>query len=123
MNNSPTQFELMEANLQSLKQRMPDLPVSGILLCRLMLHIGREMATIFERDFFFKGTGATESSGKEGSAGADVVTGARNRYPRRGTVSMKRGLSEESPSAVRSFLIAVFSPSSNSTNVSAVQSF
>ena len=49
MNNSPIQFELMEANLQSLKQRMPDLPVSGILFCRLILHIGREMATIFEQ--------------------------------------------------------------------------
>jgi MarR family transcriptional regulator, negative regulator of the multidrug operon emrRAB len=49
MNNSPTQFELMEANLQNLKQRMPDLPVSGILLCRLVLHIGREMAARFEQ--------------------------------------------------------------------------
>src|ERR1700679_2586328 len=49
MNNSPSQFELMEANLQNLKQRMPDLPVSGILLCRLVLHIGREMAARFEQ--------------------------------------------------------------------------
>ena len=49
MNNPSTQFELMEANLQGLKLRMPDLPVSGILLCRLLLHIGREMTTIFEQ--------------------------------------------------------------------------
>lgn len=49
MNNSRSQFELMEANLQNLKQRMPDLPVSGILLCRLVLHIGREMAARFEQ--------------------------------------------------------------------------
>ena len=49
MNNSPIQIELMEANLQNLKQRMPDLPVSGILLCRLVLHIGREMAARFEQ--------------------------------------------------------------------------
>jgi MarR family transcriptional regulator, negative regulator of the multidrug operon emrRAB len=48
MNNTPAQIELMEANLQSLKQRMPDLPVSGILLCRLILNIGREMAARFE---------------------------------------------------------------------------
>jgi len=48
MNNVLSQFELMEANLQNLKQRMPDLPVSGILLCRLLLHIGREMAARFE---------------------------------------------------------------------------
>ena len=49
MNNSSAQFELMEANLQNLKQRMPDLPESGILLCRLLLHIGREMAAKFEQ--------------------------------------------------------------------------
>jgi MarR family transcriptional regulator, negative regulator of the multidrug operon emrRAB len=49
MNSPPSQFELMEENLQNLKQRMPDLPVSGILLCRLLLHIGREMAAGFEQ--------------------------------------------------------------------------
>jgi MarR family transcriptional regulator, negative regulator of the multidrug operon emrRAB len=49
MNNTPSQIELMEDNLQNLKQRMPDLPVSGILLCRLVLHIGREMAARFEQ--------------------------------------------------------------------------
>jgi MarR family transcriptional repressor of emrRAB len=49
MNSTPSQFELMEENLQNLKQRMPDLPVSGILLCRLLLHIGREMAAGFEQ--------------------------------------------------------------------------
>jgi MarR family transcriptional repressor of emrRAB len=49
MNNNSSQFELMEENLQNLKQRMPDLPVSGILLCRLLLHIGREMAAGFEQ--------------------------------------------------------------------------
>jgi MarR family transcriptional repressor of emrRAB len=49
MNNTSSQFELMEENLQNLKQRMPDLPASGILLCRLLLHIGREMAAGFEQ--------------------------------------------------------------------------
>jgi len=49
MNNNSSQFELMEENLQNLKLRMPDLPVSGILLCRLLLHIGREMAAGFEQ--------------------------------------------------------------------------
>jgi MarR family transcriptional repressor of emrRAB len=49
MNNTPADIDLMEANLQSLKQRMPDLPVSGILLCRLVLHIGREMTARFEQ--------------------------------------------------------------------------
>jgi MarR family transcriptional regulator, negative regulator of the multidrug operon emrRAB len=49
MNNTAAQIELMEANLQNLKQRMPDLPVSGILLCRLILDIGREMAARFDQ--------------------------------------------------------------------------
>ena len=49
MNNSPSQFQLIEADLQVLKQRMPDLPVSGILMCRILLHIGHEMATKFEQ--------------------------------------------------------------------------
>jgi MarR family transcriptional repressor of emrRAB len=49
MNNSPSQFQLMETDLQHLKQRMPDLPLSGILLCRVLLHIGREMTTKFEQ--------------------------------------------------------------------------
>jgi MarR family transcriptional repressor of emrRAB len=49
MNNTSSQFELMEANLQHLTQRMHDLPVTGILLCRLLLHIGREMAARFEQ--------------------------------------------------------------------------
>lgn len=49
MNNTPPQFELMEDDLQHLRQRIPDLPVSGILLCRLLLHIGREMSARFEQ--------------------------------------------------------------------------
>jgi MarR family transcriptional repressor of emrRAB len=49
MNNTPAQFALMEDYLQNLKRRVPDLPVSGILLCRLLLHIGREMAARFEQ--------------------------------------------------------------------------
>jgi MarR family transcriptional repressor of emrRAB len=49
MNNFVSQFELIEANLQNLKGRMPDLPASSILLCRLLLHVGREMAANFEQ--------------------------------------------------------------------------
>jgi MarR family transcriptional repressor of emrRAB len=49
MNNSASQFDLIEANLQSLRSRMPDLPASGILLCRLAMHVGREMAAMFEQ--------------------------------------------------------------------------
>jgi MarR family transcriptional regulator, negative regulator of the multidrug operon emrRAB len=49
MNISPSQFDLMEANLANLQRRLPDLPVSSILLCRLLLHVGREMAASFEQ--------------------------------------------------------------------------
>src|SRR5882757_991513 len=49
MNNFVSQFELVEANLQNLKARMPELPASSILLCRLLLHVGREMAVMFEQ--------------------------------------------------------------------------
>ena len=49
MNNSAAQFELVEANLENLRARVPDLPASGILLCRLLMHIGREMAAMFEQ--------------------------------------------------------------------------
>jgi MarR family transcriptional repressor of emrRAB len=49
MNNFVSQFELVEANLQNLKTRVPDLPASGILLCRLLQHVGREMAVMFEQ--------------------------------------------------------------------------
>src|ERR1700674_3137198 len=49
MNNTASQFELVEANLANLSRRVPELPVSGILLCRLLMHIGREMAVMFEQ--------------------------------------------------------------------------
>jgi MarR family transcriptional repressor of emrRAB len=49
MNNSASQFDLVEANLQALRVRVPDLPASGILLCRLSMHVGREMAAMFEQ--------------------------------------------------------------------------
>jgi len=48
-------------------------------------------------------------------------TGTRKRYPRRGSVSTKRGLSAESPRASRSLLIAVFRLLSKSTKVSCGQ--
>jgi MarR family transcriptional regulator, negative regulator of the multidrug operon emrRAB len=49
MNNTTSQFELVEQNLQNLKARMPDLPAPGVLLCRLLMHVGREMAVMFEQ--------------------------------------------------------------------------
>jgi MarR family transcriptional regulator, negative regulator of the multidrug operon emrRAB len=35
--------------LRSLSARVPDLPFNEILLCRLLIHIGREMASGFEQ--------------------------------------------------------------------------
>jgi MarR family transcriptional regulator, negative regulator of the multidrug operon emrRAB len=49
MNFTETRFDKLEANLRALSTRMPDLPFNEILLCRLMLHMGREMATKFEQ--------------------------------------------------------------------------
>jgi MarR family transcriptional repressor of emrRAB len=48
-NNTNCQFEMMEANLRAMSARLPDLPFTEILLCRLLLHMGREMATSFEQ--------------------------------------------------------------------------
>src|SRR6267154_2161822 len=49
MNNSDTQFDKLEANLRALSARVPDLPFTEILLCRLLIHVGREMASGFEQ--------------------------------------------------------------------------
>jgi MarR family transcriptional regulator, negative regulator of the multidrug operon emrRAB len=49
MNSPDTQIEKLEANLRALSARMPDLPFNEILLCRLMLHLGRETAANFEQ--------------------------------------------------------------------------
>jgi MarR family transcriptional repressor of emrRAB len=49
MNNTASHLELVEANLQNLRARMPELPATSILLCRLVMHVGREMAVMFEQ--------------------------------------------------------------------------
>jgi MarR family transcriptional regulator, negative regulator of the multidrug operon emrRAB len=48
MNNTSLQYEKLEANLERLRARMPDLPKSTVLLTRLLLHIGRGMASMLE---------------------------------------------------------------------------
>jgi MarR family transcriptional repressor of emrRAB len=49
MNNSAhRQCETLEANLRRLSARVPDLPIAGILLSRLIQTLGREMASMFE---------------------------------------------------------------------------
>jgi MarR family transcriptional regulator, negative regulator of the multidrug operon emrRAB len=49
MNNLSSQIELMEANLQNLAVRMPDVPTTSVLMCRLLLHVGREMSALLEQ--------------------------------------------------------------------------
>src|SRR3979490_2995327 len=49
MNSADSQFDQLEANLRSLSGRMPALPLTEILLCRLLLHMGREMASMLEQ--------------------------------------------------------------------------
>jgi MarR family transcriptional repressor of emrRAB len=49
-NNSDCQFDMLEENLRALQARVPDLPFTEILLCRLLVHMGREMATFSQPD-------------------------------------------------------------------------
>jgi len=48
MNNTSLQYQKLDANLERLRARMPDLPKSSVLLTRLLLHIGRGMANMLE---------------------------------------------------------------------------
>jgi MarR family transcriptional regulator, negative regulator of the multidrug operon emrRAB len=49
MNDPDAQFRMLEANLEGLIARFPDLPISGVLLCRLIQHLGREMSSMLEQ--------------------------------------------------------------------------
>ena len=40
---------MLEANLQALRDRMPDLPLDALLLSRLLLYVGREFASMIEQ--------------------------------------------------------------------------
>jgi MarR family transcriptional repressor of emrRAB len=40
---------MLEDNLRSMASRIPDLPLTEILLCRLVMHAGREMAAGLEQ--------------------------------------------------------------------------
>src|SRR5579862_8641542 len=49
MNNPDSQFDKLEASLQGLSARLPEVPLTEILLSRLLQHLGREMAARFEQ--------------------------------------------------------------------------
>jgi MarR family transcriptional repressor of emrRAB len=60
MNNSTDNpFRMMEANLQALAARLPAVPAPSILLCRMIMHIAREMAARFEQ--YIRPYGLTEA--------------------------------------------------------------
>ncbi len=50
MNNPMSQFDLLEASVQDLSARIPEVPLTGIVLCRLIMHLGREMAAMLEHE-------------------------------------------------------------------------
>ncbi len=47
--SSDLQIEKVEANLERLRARIPDVPVTSILLSRLLSHVGRGMSAMFEQ--------------------------------------------------------------------------
>ena len=49
INNQNSPLDKLEDNLRAMASRMPDLPFTEILLCRLVMHAGREMAAAFEQ--------------------------------------------------------------------------
>jgi MarR family transcriptional regulator, negative regulator of the multidrug operon emrRAB len=49
INNSDSPLDKLEDNLRAMGSRMPDLPFTEVLLCRLIMYTGREMAADFEQ--------------------------------------------------------------------------
>ena len=49
MNDIDPQISQLEANLSALGGRMPDMPYFEVLLCRLLLYTGREIAALLEQ--------------------------------------------------------------------------
>jgi MarR family transcriptional repressor of emrRAB len=50
MTNPALKFHKLEANLERLQVRMPDMPKSCVLLSRLLLHLGRGMSAMLEHE-------------------------------------------------------------------------
>ena len=49
MSSCDSQFDMLEKNLRALGARLPDVPFNEILLSRLLLRLGREMAATLEQ--------------------------------------------------------------------------
>ena len=48
-NSQSAHLDNLEANLRSMAARMPGLPFTEVLLCRLVMYAGREMAAGLEQ--------------------------------------------------------------------------
>lgn len=60
MNHVGTQFDMLEANLSGLSVRVADLPITGLLLCRIIQQLGREMVAMLEQQIRPYGLGEAE---------------------------------------------------------------
>jgi MarR family transcriptional regulator, negative regulator of the multidrug operon emrRAB len=50
MNSPSLQFQQLEASLERLRTRIPDLPVSAVLLSRMIVSLGRSIANTLEQE-------------------------------------------------------------------------
>jgi MarR family transcriptional repressor of emrRAB len=48
--NPSLQFDALSSNLDRLSERMPEVPCSGVMLSRLLLHLGRGIASMLENE-------------------------------------------------------------------------
>jgi len=48
MNSPSAPFEKLEASLEHLRGRMPDMPINSVLLSRMLVHLGRGVAAMLE---------------------------------------------------------------------------
>ena len=60
MNNWSLESEKLEANLERLRVRMPDLPKHSVMLSRLLVQLGRSMAALLEHEIKPFGLSETE---------------------------------------------------------------
>jgi MarR family transcriptional regulator, negative regulator of the multidrug operon emrRAB len=59
MNGSASRFSFMEEDLKRLSARMPGSPATAVLLCRLLMHVSRDVTSMLELQF--KPQGLTEA--------------------------------------------------------------
>lgn len=60
MNNSALHLHKLEANLKRLQARVPDFPISGVFLSRLIQHLGRGMSSLLDLEVKPFGLGEAE---------------------------------------------------------------